>query len=169
MARDHARIYVSIWNDPAFRARSRAAQHGYFTLLSQPRMSYCGVLDYMPVRLAQFAADINAEDVEKAVEELEEHRFVVLDRSTGELLVRSYVRHDGLLSQPNVVKAMVRDIGTVMSLELRAAIVAELRRARREDPALKGWATIAEAFPELHRELGGKSSRKGSAKGCPNP
>ena len=140
MARDHSRIRLSIWTDPAFLALDRDAQRMYLVLVSQPRLSYCGVLDYVPARLARLAPDEDEASVDHAVKLLEADRFVVVDRSTQELLIRSFVRHDGLLKTPNVTKAMVSARALVMSEQLRDVIDAELARAYQEDPTMAGWA-----------------------------
>lgn len=165
MARDHGRIYVSIWSDEDFRALPTAAQNMWFTLLSQPRLSYCGVLDYLPTRLARLSRDATIAKVNKAVETLRATDFVAIDDETGELLLRTFVRHDGLLGQPNVTKAMAKDYETVLSDRLRLAIEGELTRAYGEDPEAKGWAALEQSYPELHAKVCPKGSRKGSANG----
>lgn len=165
MARDHARIHVAIWSDQDFRNLTTKAQNMWFTLLSQDRLTYCGVLDYMPVRLANLARDSTTRTVSSAVSVLETAGFVSRDEDTGELLLRSFVRHDGLLSQPNVTKAMAKDYDAVLSPALKAVIETELTRAYAEDPGLKGWAALASYHPRLHAKATGKGSRKGSANG----
>lgn len=165
MARDHARIYVAIWSDEDFRALPIPAQHMWFTLLSQPRLSYCGVVDYLPTRLARLAHGSSVRGVTKAVAALEDADFVRTDEETGELLLRSFVRHDGLLSQPNVTKAMAKDYEAVLSDDLRLAIEAELNRAFRDDPNAKGWPALQQSYPELHAKVTPKGSRKGSSDG----
>lgn len=165
MARDHARIHVSIWSDEDFRALPAVAQNMWFTLLSQPRLSYCGVLDYMPTRLAQLSAKATVRSVGSAVNRLVASRFVTVDPETGELLLRSFVRHDGLLSQPNVTKRMAKDYESVLSPALKATIEAELRRAFTEDPEMKGWEALRISYPNLFAIASGKGSRKGSANG----
>lgn len=165
MPRDHARIYTSIWSDEDFRDLPASAQHMWFTLLSQPRLSYCGVLDYLPTRLARLSKKSTPRSIQSAVSVLAQHNFTVTDDETGELLLRSFVRHDGLLAQPNVTKAMAKDYESVLSDSLREAIEAELSRAYADDPQAKGWAALADAFPELHAKATRKGSQKGSSNG----
>lgn len=165
MPRDHARIQTAIWSDPDFRQLPERAQRMYFLALSQPRLNYCGVLDYMPVRLAKFAADSSPRTVANAVSVLESRAFVVVDPETSELLLRSYVRHDGLLEMPNVTKAMVKDYNAVLSDDIKKVVLEELCRAYDEQPNLKGWQGLAEGSPELYSVLTAKGSRKGSANG----
>lgn len=163
MARDHARIYVSIWSNEDFRDLPIAAQHMWFTLLSQPRLSYCGVLDYLPTRLAQLAAKSSVRSIQSAVNSLVAADFVSVDPETGELLIRTFVRHDGLLTQPNMTKAMAKDYEAVLSGRLQKAIEAELSRAYADDPDMKGWPALAASYPNLHAKVTRKGSRKGSA------
>lgn len=172
MARDHARIQVGIWNDPEFRALDRDDQRMYLVLISQPRLTYCGTLDYFPSRLALLAADDTEESVLNAIWRLDKYRFAVIDEETHEILCRSFVRHDGLLKSPNMTRAMCKDRAGVISDKLRESIDQELRRAWKEDPAFLGWKGMAESFPDLFRKITGKSpanySSKGSGKGSEN-
>lgn len=165
MARDHARIQVALWSDPDFRTLSCDAQRMYLVLLSQPRLSYCGSLDYLPTRLAVLAVDESPEDVETAIKTLEGSRYVVVDRDTHELLVRTFVRHDGLLGSPNVTKAMLKDRACLLSEPLRNVLDDELRRAYRDDPRAAGWKGFKAADPELFAEVSRKGLPKGSEKG----
>lgn len=180
MARDHARIKVNIWGDEDFKALRAPQQHAYLTLTTQARLSYAGVLDYIPSRLAKLAKGLTEAAVESMIEGLEKARYVVLDRDTQELLVRSYVRHDGLLESPNVSKAMAKDYGEVISPRIRAAILVELQRAYREDPKLSGWRGIGEKYPALMEQIKNPSPdpyenpspnpfRKGSGNPSENP
>lgn len=165
MARDHARIYCSIWSDPEFRNLTATAQGMYFTLVSQPRLSYCGVLDYLPSRIAKLSKKATVRSVNATVAVLETEGFVVRDDDAGELLIRSFVRHDGLLDSPNMTKAMVTAFETVLSDRIQASLVAELSRAYAEDPSLKGWAAMKDKSPALFSMVSAKGSRKGSANG----
>lgn len=165
MARDHARILVSIWADPDFRKLGRTSQRMYLMLLSQARLTYCGALDYLPGRLATLAEDETPSTVETSVRDLEVKRFLVVDRETSEVLIRSFIRHDGLLSSPNMCKAMLKDRASLLSDELRDAVDAELRRAYQDNPKAGGWKGVKEADSDLFDELSTKGSGKGSRKG----
>lgn len=148
MARDHGRIQTAIWRDPEFRALSGAAQSTYFTCLSQESLTYAGVLDYFPGRIANLSKDGTEAKVERAVKELEAARFLVVDRTTAELLIRSFVRHDGVLDRENMGKATVRALVKVISLPIRSAIQSELARLYQERPGLSGWKGFAALHPE---------------------
>lgn len=165
MARDHGRIYTRIWADPDFRALERDPQRLYLLLISQANLSYCGGLDYIPRRLTSLAADETEETLQDALTTLEKAKFVVADYLMDELLVRSFVRHDGLLGSPNMTKAMLKDRAALLSDHLREAVDCELHRAFIEDPKAKGWVGFKQAEPELFKHVSAKGSVKGSQKG----
>lgn len=165
MARDHFRLQVSIWGDDDFRALPRDPQRMYMALCSQANLSYCGVMDYIPRRLALLAKDETEESVESAVRHLVDERYVVVDLDTYELLVRSFIRWDGLLDSPNMTKAMVKARSAVLSGHLRDVIDNELARAFSDDPKKPGWKGLRDAAPDLFTKVSEMGSRKGSTKG----
>lgn len=165
MARDHARIMLAIWGDDDFKALTCAAQRMYFVLLSQPNLRHCGSLDYLPSRLTGLAADETLPKVQSAVEQLTRSKHVIADHDTAELLLRTYVRHDGLLGSPNMVKAMLKDRSHVISDTLRDALDNELAKAFRAEPRAAGWKGFKAADPTLFQKVSAKGSAKGSRKG----
>ena len=66
MARDFASVNVAIWADPEWRALPPAAQHLYLLLWTSPGLSYCGVHDWRPGRLAALSNGFIAEHIETA-------------------------------------------------------------------------------------------------------
>src|SRR5690606_36164469 len=76
MARDHARVNVTIWGDPDFRALPAPAQHLYLTLWTAPRLSYCGVHDWRPGRIAARSTGLTADDIETIAQCLEARHFL---------------------------------------------------------------------------------------------
>lgn len=123
MARTEARIQTAIWHDDDFLALSSDAQRLYFVALSQPNVNFCGVVDYTARRWARLAPDSSARKVEAAVARLVEKRFVVVDADTEELLIRTFIRHDGVLSSPNLIIAMSKDFGTIHSTLVRSTVL----------------------------------------------
>lgn len=140
MARTEARVRTSIWSDEEFCALPSWAQRVYFLLLSQPGLSYCGVLPYRPRRWAKFAPDTTDSSIKKALGRLAESRHVVLDLDTEEAMVRTLIKNDGVLDQPNMVVAMAHDFLVIDSPTLRAAVLEQLP----ED--FPSW--LAERFPK---------------------
>jgi hypothetical protein len=156
MARQFAQLSVNIWSDEHFKSMRPEDQHMYFVLLSQPRVSLCGVIDYIPSRIARCSYHWTVSDVEDRIKALIEQRYVVLDEETSEVLIRSFVRNDGLLKVPNIAKGMASEYGEVMSQRLRDVIVKELKRAHRQWPDLGAWRAIRDANPVLaDKVLGG--------------
>jgi adenosine/AMP kinase len=153
MARNHARLLVTIWDDIDWLQLTAIQQITYLSLLSSRDLSWAGVAPLLPQRIAHHAADLTEAKVRAALKVLAGHRFVVVDERTAEVAVRSYVRHDELLKQPNVVKAMIKDLAKVHSEAIREAIGNELRRKYGEEPDLNGWATIKALAPALWHHI----------------
>lgn len=135
----YTRILTSLWSDDDFTALSWQAQWLYVAVLTGPGRTLCGVADWRPKRLKARAVGLTEDGLDAVAEELEEAYFLVIDRDTEEVLVRSYVRNDSLMKMPNMATAMVKAFHTVTSKTLRAVIVHELQRRHREEPDLKGW------------------------------
>ena len=134
MPRTHVRMLTSIWDDDDWRALTTIQQQTYWAVLSSEDLSWCGVAPLLPQRLVKFASDLTERKVRAAISALADARFFVVDEATAEVLVRSYVRHDGIMKQPNVTKAMVGAYGKVHSANLQAVVISELGRLYREDP-----------------------------------
>ena len=143
MAREHANIRLDMWGDADWRALSRDAQWLYELLLTHPDTNRAGVSDWRPGRLAKMAASTATDDVRKAGAELEQRFFLVIDEDTEEVLVRSYVKYDGVLKQPNLTVTMAKDWAGVASARLRAVIAFEVQRLREARPSLPGWKSEA--------------------------
>lgn len=169
MAREFARLMTSIWQDDDFIRLTSGPQLTYLALISSPDLSWCGVVPLLPQRLALLSVDVTERKIRNNLAALEGSRFVVTDTTTAELAVRSYVRHDNILRQPNVVKAMVKALNRVHSPRLRGVIEAELGRAHQQNPEAKGWPTIRSEAPELFARIQGTGSSNPSANPFGNP
>lgn len=159
MARNYAKIHTSIWSDEHFKSLDRNIQHMYLVLVSQPRLGLSGLLDYFPQRLAGVSYSMTVDDVEHAIKGLEDERYVVLDRDTSELLVRSFMRRDEVFKTPNVAIAAVREFADVMSVKVRDAMEAELVRCRKLWPNEDLWRRIAEDNPTLAKRVIERAAR----------
>lgn len=116
MARNHARVMCSIWNDTDFVSLTPLEQRMFLLLLSQPDLSLCGLLAYRPKRWARLAPSETIKGVEATIRRLEERRYVIVDHDTDELWIRSFIRWDGILrANPNMQQAMRNALGEVMS------------------------------------------------------
>lgn len=174
MARDHASIRIDIWNDDDFRALTVHAQFLYLQLLSSATLSYAGVADWRPVRLAALSNDATKQNVQAAADELAGRSFIVVDDETEEVLVRSFLKHDGLLHKPNVTKAMVTAFSKIASPTLRGVVVWELAKLHDRHPDWKGFSAEGVAGlldrgsvdpSTLVPEPSGNPLSKGSVKG----
>ena len=143
MARDHARINLAIWSDDDWRDLTPAAQHLYFVLLTQPTLTYAGVADWRPARLRALAGEWDRETFDRAAIELARNLYIVVDEDTEEALIRSFVRHDGLMKQRNMAVSMVRAYEAIASRGIRGVFVHELARLRESDPELGGWVSCS--------------------------
>jgi len=158
MARDHARVKTSIWDDPDFIGLRVSEQHLYLAVMSNKGLSRCGVITYIPSRFEHLAADMTAARFKAAVTGLRQARFFVLDERTQELLLRSYVRHDGVLDRLNMGKACGTAFEAVVSDDIKQATGQELARLMKEEPDLKGWEGLAATSPIAHAMACGMES-----------
>lgn len=138
MTRRFARIELFIWADPDFRALSEAAQRLYFLLLTSGSLDMCGVGDWREKRLVKLSSDSTITGLRKSAWELGKRRFIAIDVDTDEVLVRSFVRHDGVLESPNSTRAMVKDFSTISSHTLMEIVMDEVRRGFDQHPEWKG-------------------------------
>lgn len=162
MARKAARLLVSIWDDKDFTALPSVQQVVYLSILSSRDLSWCGVNPLLPQRFSGVSADMTERKAAAALDALAAARFLIIDRSTAEVAVRTFVRHDEVLRSPNVSKAMGRALGDVRSNGIRKAVKAELKRLWIEDSAANGWGAIRAAYPELFTEVTGNPSENPS-------
>lgn len=153
MAREHARLMCSIWRpDSEFRNRSASAQRLYFVVLSQREVNNAGVTPLMLSKWSRAAPDTTVVDVEKALAELEEHRYFVVDRDTEELLIRSYMRHDEVMKHPYMRRSALRAVEQIESPRLRLETAVELRRIGHPEGVETASRLDADASATTHRD-----------------
>lgn len=137
MARDRASIRLDMWADADWRALNGDAQRLYMLLLSHPTLSYAGVADWRPGRLAQLTKDATADSVALAARELEQAHFILTDNETEEVLIRSFIKHDGLMKQPKLVVSMTTAFAAIASQKIREVVAFEVQKLRQRQPDLK--------------------------------
>ncbi|WP_438489510.1 hypothetical protein [Streptomyces sp. S186] len=128
MARGHGRILTSIWEDEDFLNLDERDQRMYLFLISQPNLNHAGLLDLTLRRWSRKARGLTVAELEKRITALDEARFVVVDDDTEELLIRSFVRNDGVWRMPKVMGAMVSGALEISSKRLQRALLAEMDR-----------------------------------------
>ncbi|MCX5209719.1 hypothetical protein OG689_10535 [Kitasatospora sp. NBC_00240] len=128
MARGHGRVLSSIWEDNDFLALDREQQGTYFFLISQPNLNHAGLLPLTLKRWTRKARGLTAAGLEKTLNDLDAARFIVVDEDTEELLIRSFIRNDGVWKQPKVMGAAVSGALEISSRHLRRALLEEMDR-----------------------------------------
>lgn len=150
--RTEARIHTLCWSDAAFLALSWRSQHAYFCILSQSQVSLAGVCDLQIRRWGHLCGDHRGNEMGRAVAQLERNKFVVIDRTTNELWIRTFVKYDGVLSSPNLIVAMSRDFALIMSATIRDAFIAQLGEGFLEGLPEGLWKRLAKPFQKGLRE-----------------
>ncbi|MFC7330792.1 hypothetical protein [Marinactinospora rubrisoli] len=156
MARSYAQIKSGIWQDEHFVSRlSESAQRLYFLLLSQPNLNSAGVLPLQERRWKKLARDSTDATVTAALAELHAHWYVIVDEDTEEVLIRTFIRNDGLWRQPNVLKSALGHVENTMSATLRAVLRHELSRlpldtldGKRAEQSRTLVQTLLETLPQ---------------------
>lgn len=158
MARGHGRILTSIWDDADFLRLDEREQRLYLFLISQPNLNHAGLLPLTLRRWCRKAHGLTSAELEKRLQALETARFIVMDDDTEELLIRSFVRNDGVWKQPKVMGAMVSGALEISSRRLRRALLAEVGRIPLDDlsdePGARGPSIreqVAEHIETLRR------------------
>lgn len=134
MAREYALIRTDIWADGDWRTLAPGAQWLYTLLLTSPSLSHAGIADWRPVRLAKLARALTPDMVRRYADELEKARFVITDDDTEEVAIRSFLRHDGVLINPNLWKSLGVAFAGIYSEKLKTAVAAEVVRLREQYP-----------------------------------
>ncbi|MEU9310914.1 hypothetical protein [Streptomyces sp. NPDC048256] len=188
MARGHGRILTSIWEDSDFLTLDEREQRLYLFLISQPNLNHAGLLPLTLRRWSRKASGLTSAELEKRLQILEETRFIVVDDDTEELLIRSFVRNDGVWRMPKVMGAMVSGALEISSRRLQAALLAEMDRIPlaelNDDPTkMKGQdgpsirqqvaahiETLRKAFrtPEPDPSRGGSATPSGTPSDTPH-
>jgi hypothetical protein len=128
--REFARIGTDMPDEKSIKALNVAPQWLYDRLLLRGEMSRCGVIPYRPALWSELAPDATEQKIRRWVRDLttNDPPHVVVDERYQEAFIRTYVRHDGLLGQPNVVANMCSDFRLIASDRIRVAFLAEFRR-----------------------------------------
>lgn len=139
MPREYGQLRHDMWSDDDWLNLTVGAQHLYMTLLGDAGLNYAGVTDWRPGKIAQRAHENSPADTIIAAQELSDAFFLVIDEESEEVLLRSYLRHDPILKNPRLAVTMSKDYATIGSRKIRAALVHELQRLRKEKPDLAAW------------------------------
>lgn len=125
MARNFARVSTAVWADPTWRALGAGRQHMYLLLLSQPKLTLAGSLD-VKTRVWADMAELPESDIVERLQGLDVLGLIAVDWETEELVIRTFVRHDLVLSNRKTAKGMWSAWGAIESQRLREVVVANL-------------------------------------------
>ena len=139
MPRDHTRVNLDIWGDDEFLDLPVDAQALYWRLWTSPLRTYCGAHEWRPGKLLQSAGDWSMPRLLAAAAVLSERLFLIIDETTEECLLRSWIKHDGLWKQPNMAVSMANARAALASKKLKGVIVHEVKKLRSADPKQEGW------------------------------
>lgn len=150
MARAHARLKLgAMSSDSDVRALSPHAKLLYVFFLQDAYLNAAGV---MPICDEEWAEDLGLSmgEFEKALDELSVSRFVVIGERRRELLVRTFVRNDGVADQPNILKQALAHALLARSPSIRKALAVELRRLPAAPPAKAMGNNRVMVYPDPH-------------------
>lgn len=166
MAREYAKIRTDIWGDEDWRDVSGGEKLLYFTLLSHATLSYAGVADWRPKKLAPLLDQLwKPAYVADLATSLESRNLIVVDDESEEVLVRSFIKHDGIMKQPRLAVSMASAFSAVASLRLRQVIAHEVQKLRDDDPELACWSDPRVRTVLDHSPLNVKEFGQGLGKG----
>jgi len=120
---DYTKLYRAIWRDRDFLALPSSVQRTYMMLATQPNINSAGVLTLAAARWATYAPDTTPASIAADIEVLEAARYVVVDRSTDELMVRTLIVHDELYKQRNGPRSIEIAMSEVLSDTIADCIV----------------------------------------------
>lgn len=150
MAREFAKHQFGMWSDDDFLSRPRFDKMLYGVLIDQPSFNQAGVAPINLRRLAKAMRDTNVEPTEgellAAFARLEADRYVFLDVDTGEVLLRTMMRSDGVAAKPTVLVGALRKALQTESKKLRAVLRDEV--ARIDPPEVNGDSQQAKRLRE---------------------
>jgi hypothetical protein len=169
MARGHGRILTSIWEDADFLALDEREQRLYLFLISQPNLNHAGLLDLTLRRWARKALGLTVAELEERIAALSKARFVVVDDGTEELLIRSFVRNDGVWRMPKVMGAMVSGALEISSPVLRRALLDEMDRVPLGELSDTPTKTARGEGPSIRSQVEGHIETLRKAFGNPTP
>lgn len=128
MARDYARIMTAIWDNAGFLALSEPEQRAYLLLVTQPDISAAGVLSLRVRRWASMSSSSSPDALAQSLKQLEAARFIVIDHTTEELLIRSFIRWDAGFNNPKRRPVIVRAREEARSRVLKQHLDVEFKR-----------------------------------------
>lgn len=172
MARTFGKLLCEVWDDPKhedFLTLSSDAKVLYWAFCSQRDITAAGVVPLTPRRWRKwFGGDTAAP--ERALDELVDRGFVMVDDDTAEVWVRSFIKYDGRLENSKLSKSVDSAVEVIRSKGLRRACERRLnvlRGGSDDGPDGTADAGPVDNFddPTETRETPGRRPFEGQSKG----
>lgn len=128
MARSYGRTLCAIWSDEHFLQLSMGAKHTYWMLTTQDNVTACGSLPLTLRRWSGYHSDDEQDSFEDWLAELVDERFIFIDQESEELLIRTFVKHDGGHTNGKRLSAIHGASKALRSPLLRQVLGSELRK-----------------------------------------
>lgn len=148
MARSEARLQFGIWRN-GLAGLSPHSKLLYCVLLTEPTVNHAGI---GAMRTSKWGRDagLTVEETTKALQELTDGAFIVVDEDTEEVFVRTMIRNDGVVEQPYVLKGALKEALHTSSTVIRRALAAELRKLPPRQPDRVGKNGRTVTYPDPH-------------------
>lgn len=147
MARTQANLKFGVFD--GLRGLSVEAKILYFALLVEPTINQAGIGALRERRWAR-DTELPLDALDKALRELDEKRYVLVDEDTDEILIRTLIRNDGVAEKPNLLWAACRAALMLKSPRLREALASELRRLPSKPAPTVGKNGRSYEHPDPH-------------------
>ena len=152
-----------------FRSLDEKEQRFYLFLISQPNLNHAGLLPLTLRRWSRKANGLTSADVEKRLQALDETQFIVMDDDTEELLIRSFVRNDGVWRMPKVMGAAVSGALEISSRRLQVALLDEMDRIPLDELSDEPTKYKGQDGPSIRQQVVIHISTLRKAFGNPDP
>lgn len=160
MPRTYSTTSTSIWRDDDFRALTAAQQGTYFMLKSQAEITAAGVLPLTRGRWSKLSAGMDVATLNATLDVLAEHRFIVIDEDTEELLVRHFVKWDQGYQNSKRRPVIEAAALAISSPNLRHALAIQFTKLGLSDMASKlGGNTPSDTPPDTASDTTTPSDR----------
>jgi hypothetical protein len=165
MKASYVKLNRDIWANRDFVELQPTTQRAYLMLISQGDLSVAGVIPMTCGRWAYLSTATTATDVRADLERLAAANFIVIDESTEELWVRSYIKHDRGFTNPNGMIALHRAAERIVSPQLRAMVWQEIERAKgaTEAPTEGAYEGATEGATSPHKPAANSHKPKASS------
>jgi hypothetical protein len=147
MGRSQANLKLGVFQ--GLRGLSKDAKLLYFAILVEPTLNQAGIGALRERRWAR-DVELTGAETEKALQELDDKRYVFVDEDTEEILVRTLIRRDGVAEKPNLLWAACRAATLLVSPRLRRALAEELRKLPSKPEATVGKNGRLYEHPDPH-------------------